>query len=115
MCVHIFMFVHAYTPVQTLPCWLCTPMSGQRYVSVIWCVNGLSLLFKGMLVHVHVLARSKEPEKVPPPPPQGPLVIRSLWLGGIGEVARVYPVIATCLSFSLSAATCLETASSGWS
>lgn len=28
-------------------------------------MNGLSLLFKGMLVHMHVLARSKEPEKGP--------------------------------------------------
>ena len=47
--------------------------------------------------------------------PEGPLVIRSLWLGGVGEVARVCTLTATCLRFSFSTATCLETASSGWS
>ena len=47
--------------------------------------------------------------------PEGPLVIQSLWLGGVGEVARVCTLTATCLRFSFSTATCLETASSGWS
>lgn len=48
-------------------------------------MNGLSLLFKGMLVHMHVLARSKEPEKGPrrPSGDSEPLV-GWRWGGGQG-------------------------------
>ena len=67
VCVHIFMFVHTYTTVQMLPL-LALHTCVWAKVGICHMVREWALLFKGMLVHMHVLARAKELKKGPPRP-----------------------------------------------
>lgn len=57
------MSVYAYTPAWIASLW--TSASEHVCVFVIWYIDGLPDLFNGMFVHMHVPARSREPEKGP--------------------------------------------------
>lgn len=65
MCTCRYMFVMLISSTDASIACPCVLVPTHMYMFVTWCIDGLSDLFKGMFVHMHVPVRTRVPEKGP--------------------------------------------------